>query len=228
MSGRPLSPLSWASLYGANLALQLVAASDRQLPEKLGDVFVTVADSSGMERRGKLAVVSPNQINFLLPAGTAIGQAAVAVTRGGGRGTAVISVAAVAPGVFTANSDGRGAPAGFVVIVKNSGEQTSQPTFERGPDGRWVPAAIDLGGDQDQAVVVLFCTGIRGRSSVAAVRLRIGTNQLPVQYADLQGQYDGLDQVNVVLPQSLQGLGVQNVILIVDAVESNTVQLRFR
>ena len=227
MSGRPLSPGSFVSLYGVNLALQLGTASDSQLPEKLGDTFVTVTDSSGTERRAKLAVVSPNQINFLLPAGMAIGRATVAVARGGGRGTAVISVAAVAPGVFTANSDGKGAPAGFVVIANSDGEQTSQPTFERAPDGRWLPAAIDVGGDQDQAVLVLFGTGIQGRASVAAVRLKLGEDQFPVQFAGPQGQFEGLDQVNVAIPKSVRGAGLLSVVVIVDGVESNAVQILF-
>jgi uncharacterized protein (TIGR03437 family) len=46
-----------------------------------------------------------------------------------------------------------------------------------------------------------------------------------VQFAGPQGQYPGLDQVNIQLPNSLSGKGTTNVILTVDGSVANTVQI---
>jgi uncharacterized protein (TIGR03437 family) len=172
--------------------------------------------------------VSPGQINFLMPPATALGRATVTVLRNGVmRTSATITIAAVSPGVFTANSDGRGAPAGFVVIGRSDGTQDMQPTYQQGADGRWLPAPIGLGEGQDQAVLVLFCTGVRNRRSLDSVRLRIGREDLPVQSAAPQGQYEGLDQINAVLPKTLAGARLQDLLVIVEGASSNVVQILF-
>jgi hypothetical protein len=73
---------------------------------------------------------------------------------------------------------------------------------------------------------MLFGTGIRGRSSDAAVRATIGGVAAEVTGALPQGQYPGLDQVNVRLPRSLAGKGEVNIALTVDGKAANTVTVR--
>jgi len=52
----------------------------------------------------------------------------------------------------------------------------------------------------DQVFLVLYGTGIRHRSSDAAVTATVNGISVPVQSA-AQGTYPGLDQVNLALPR---------------------------
>jgi uncharacterized protein (TIGR03437 family) len=72
-----------------------------------------------------------------------------------------------------------------------------------------------------QVFLVLYGTGIAGRSSLANVSVSVGGSSLPVAYAGLEGEA-GLDQVNVLLPASLAGTGKAAISVIVDGVVSNT------
>ena len=49
-----------------------------------------------------------------------------------------------------------------------------------------------------------------------------------MEYAGLQGQYEGLDQVNVLLPRELAGRGLVDVTLTMDSKPANTVQVAIR
>jgi uncharacterized protein (TIGR03437 family) len=73
--------------------------------------------------------------------------------------------------------------------------------------------------------LILYGTGIRNRSSLANVTININGTDVPVLYAGLQPSYEGLDQINVQLPQSLSGSGQVNVILTVDGQTANVVTI---
>jgi uncharacterized protein (TIGR03437 family) len=60
------------------------------------------------------------------------------------------------------------------------------------------------------------------------VSVAIGTQSVPVLYAGAQGQYEGFDQMNVQLPNSLAGAGVVNVVASVDGVQANVVQIQLQ
>jgi len=106
--------------------------------------------------------------------------------------------------------------------------QTSAFVFTRSSTaGSCAPAPIDLGAAIGQAYLVLFGTGIRGRSSLAAVRNRRRIPVLVVFAVD-SGQFVGLDQVNIgPLPRSLKGTGHANVILTVEGNTASTVTAAF-
>lgn len=55
-------------------------------------------------------------------------------------------------------------------------------------------------GNSGTVYVSLYGTGIRGAGTVQAY---VGGNSVPVSYAGPQGQYQGLDQVNISLPVNL-------------------------
>jgi len=77
----------------------------------LAGTTVKVRDSLGVERNAPLFFVSPGQVNYLIPPGSAVGTANITVTNGqGGTATGQSSIAAVAPGLFTANANGTGVP----------------------------------------------------------------------------------------------------------------------
>jgi uncharacterized protein (TIGR03437 family) len=198
------------------------------LPEALGETQVSVTDSDGHDFWAPLYFVSPGQINFLLPASAKTGAAPVRVFQQNkvtARGA--VQVDPVAPGLFTANANGQGAPAALGVRVAASGVQSPVDVYRCGTvQGSCAPVVIDLGGATDQVILELFGTGIRGRSALTAVTAKIGGQDAEVLYAGPQGGFAGLDQVNVRVPRSLAGRGNVDVVLVVDGKTANTVTVR--
>ena len=77
-----LSPNSLASLYGTGLAASTEQAQSQPLPTSLGGISLMVTDASGAARPAPLVYVSPTQINFVVPDGTAPGSATFTVANG--------------------------------------------------------------------------------------------------------------------------------------------------
>ena len=123
-----LAPESIVTAYGQGLALTTEAATSLPLPEQLGGTTVKIKDSAGIERLAPLFFVSPVQVNYLIPKGTTPGMATVTVTNLNNVAvTEWTQVLNLAPGLFTANSDGWGPPAGFAVRLKADGSQRFEP-----------------------------------------------------------------------------------------------------
>jgi uncharacterized protein (TIGR03437 family) len=75
----------------------------------------------------------------------------------------------------------------------------------------------------------LFATGIRHRSSVESVTADVGETSSEVVYAGAQGDFAGLDQINIQLPRSLAGRGIVDVVIRVDDYwASNRVQVSIK
>ncbi len=79
-----LAPESIVSAFGSGLATSTLAAASTPLPTTLAGSTVKVRDSAGAERLAPLFFVSPAQINYQMPAGTANGAATITVTSGDG------------------------------------------------------------------------------------------------------------------------------------------------
>jgi len=224
----PLAAEAIASAYGLNLATQTQQAAVIPLPLNLGGTSVVVTDANGFSRPAELFYVSSTQVNYEVPPGVAAGAAKVTVSVNGDPvafGTA--RIAAIAPGLYTATSDGKGVAAAVVVTVHANGTQSLASTFQCSASG-CAAVPIDLGLDSDTVVLELFGTGIRGRSGLAGVTCKIGSSTLPVAYAGPQTVFVGLDQVNVTLPKSLRGGGPLTVLLTVDGQTANAVSLTFK
>jgi hypothetical protein len=86
---------------------------------------------------------------------------------------------------------------------------------------------IDVGPDA-QTFLELFGTGIRGRSSLANVTATIGGEHVDVLFAGAQGQFPGLDQVNLTLSQGLHTRGETDVVLTVDGQVANRVRVNLK
>jgi len=69
----PLAPESFGSIFGSELARGTARADPLWAPTLLGEINLQVRDSSGVERSAPLLYVSPSQINFEVPGGTAPG-----------------------------------------------------------------------------------------------------------------------------------------------------------
>ena len=90
---------------------------------------------------------------------------------------------------------------------------------------QFVGVPIDLGYDTDQVYLTLYGTGLRFRPSLDSVSVTIGGLPAPVVYAGAADYYDGIDIVNVLLPQELRGRGNVDVVLVVNGAWANTVQV---
>jgi uncharacterized protein (TIGR03437 family) len=219
---------SIASAFGVDLATTTAGAAAGELPTTLGGTRVVVKDSQGVERRARLFFVSPNQVNYEIPAGTAEGYASVTITDSRGINTAgFINVTKVAPGAFSADASGKGWAAADVVYVKPDQSQVIRQVarFDAGQN-QFVPMPIDL--STDTAVLVLYGTGVRHRAGLANVKIKIGGIDVEVDYADRQGQFAGLDQINVRLPRGLAGRGEVNVEVNVEGKVANAVRIFFK
>lgn len=207
---------SIASIYGSNLAGTAQQAASAALPTSLGGVTLTVTDSAGVPRVAPLMYVSPSQINFVVPAGTASGSAQFAT----GSASATGAVQAVAPTLFSMSGDGRGVAAANAIRVPAANPQVQSPVAVFQCTGS-VCAGTPISLSANSTVyLILYGTGLRYGKSVTA---NINGTNAPVFYAGAQGSYEGLDQVNLALPQSLNGSGEVNVILTVDGQTSNVV-----
>jgi uncharacterized protein (TIGR03437 family) len=109
-----------------------------------------------------------------------------------------VSISAVAPALFTAPQNGQG-PAAAQAVNNQGYINTSQCTAPT--TCTLVPIDVTT-----YPYLTLYGTGIRGAAQ-SSVSVKIGNVNAPVTFVGAQGQYAGLDQVNVSLPASLQGRG---------------------
>ncbi len=220
-----VAPDSWASVFGLNsdLAASLLVATTTPLPTTLGNVKVDVTDSKGVTRAAQIYFVHPDQVNFIMPAATAVGTAVVKVTTHQNKNYSIpVDVQTSAPGVFTANSNGSGVPSAVAVRIVG-GVQTTENIFTCTTTCTATP--IDLGAETNDVILLLYGTGIRGASTVTAT---IGGTKADVLGFAAQGQYAALDQVNVRIPRSLIGKGDASIVLTVDGVKANVATINVK
>jgi uncharacterized protein (TIGR03437 family) len=182
---------------------------------------LSVTDAAGATRAAPLVYVSPVQINFVIPDGTAPGLATLSVS---GQ-TFTAAVRSVAPTLFSMNGGGSGVAAATAIAVQTANPllQSSVPVFQYAGSS-YASVPIRLSGDT--AVYVSFYgTGIRNRSSLANVAVTIDGIGVPVLYAGPAPGFTGLDQVNAALLLSLRGSGESKVVLAVDGQAANTVTI---
>ncbi len=215
--------------FGKNLATETLAAATVPLPTELAGTRVVVKDSTGTERLAPLFFVSPTQVNYQVPAGTK-GVSTVNISNGKGAWSlGLLNVVAAAPGLFTANANGLGVPAAAALRV-SGGTQTFEPVARYdAAAGQFIAAPLELGLADDQVILLLFGSGIRGRSDLTAVTCQIGGVSVPVSFAGAQGDLVGLDQINIgPLPRALAGRGEVDLVLLVDGKAANTVRVSIK
>ncbi|HLI85907.1 MAG TPA: Ig-like domain repeat protein [Bryobacteraceae bacterium] len=193
------------------------------LGTSLGGISVVVTDSAGTARPAPLYGVfaSANQINFVIPDGTAAGPATVAVVKvaGGPAQSLPITIAAAAPGIFSVNQNGQGTFAGQIVLAHADGSQTVESSAT-GQSGAYVPTPVSFAVSSDQVFLQLYGTGLPQAGTVTAT---VNGTSVTVVYAGPQGQYPGLDQINLQLPASLVGAGTANIAITANGQAANTV-----
>jgi uncharacterized protein (TIGR03437 family) len=211
----PLAPESLGSLFGSGLASRTESADPLSPPTTLGGISLRVVDSSGTERLAPLFYVSPSQINFGVPAGTAPGNVALDVLNAPAQlSKTAAQVNPIAPGLFAYEDN---TVVAYALRSEPSGKQTVLSVRD----------TIVL--DKRPVYLILYATGIRNHSSAANVQCTIGGISVPVEYAGPEGSgVPGLDQANLRLVPALEGLGLANMVLTVDGISSNTVLVDIR
>ncbi len=219
---------SIASIFGPNVASQTAQAASQPLPTSLGGITLNVKDASGTERAAPLMYVSPGQINFQVPQGTAPGAATFTIVNGTATLSSIATVQSVAPTLFSLNGMGTGVAAATAIRTQVANPQLrgTVQVFECTSSG-CVSTPIDVGLDTP-VYLTLYGTGIRNRTALSNVKVTIHGISVPVLYAGAQGGFAGLDQVNVPLTLDLRGSGESNVILTVDRQSSNAVTINIK
>jgi len=181
----PVAPDSIVATFGTNLATATVVAATTPWPTTLGGIQVAVTDSRNTTRAAPLYYVSPTQIIYIIPAGTAAGTAQLAI----GAQRTTVEVAPTAPGIYSANQTGSGVAAATYIRITSREIRTEGYIFDPLTNAdTGVPAAAG-----DQIYLILYGTGLRGGPAVATV----GEIRVPVAGPVAQGQYEGLDQINL-------------------------------
>ncbi|MGH9935310.1 MAG: FG-GAP-like repeat-containing protein, partial [Blastocatellia bacterium] len=227
--GGRLAAESIAAAFGANLAAERQVVTSLPLPTTLAGTSVKVKDVFGDERLAPLFFISPGQINYLVPPGTATGAATISALNGNNTvATGAAQISPVAPGLFAANANGQGVASAVVLRVSGGIQSFEAVAVFDQAQNRFVTRPIDLGPVTDQVFLILFGTGIRGRSALAKASVSIGGGEIPALYAGAQGDFAGLDQINLPLPRALAGRGEMDIVLAVDGVTANSVRVSIK
>ncbi|MCC6590040.1 MAG: CotH kinase family protein [Bryobacterales bacterium] len=204
----PIAPDSIAVAFAAGITSTLAQPTSTPLPTTLAGVTATLTDSAGASQAAPLYYVANGQLSFQVPATAAAGKARLSIRKQDGSTTAGdFLIAAVAPGLFSANATGTGIGLIAGVRVSASGTQTpvSAYTYDSAAQ-KQVAVPISLGAETDQVYLVVYGTGLRnGTSNVTA---SIGGTGVPITFAGAQPSFAGLDQINLgPLPRTLAGKG---------------------
>ena len=224
------APEQIVSAFGTKLATTTELSQSIPLPTSLAGTIVTVKDSLGMVRPAPLFYVSPSQINYLIPTGTALGTALVKVLSGDGNvSESNVDIDALAPGLFSANANGQGIAAAQILRVNSNNVQTYEPVASYDSSAnKFVGLPIDFNNSTDRIFLILYGTGIRANAGLANSIATIGGSILPLLYAEPQGYYVGLDQINIELPRGLIGRGEIAINLTIDRKTTNTVTIMMK
>ena len=224
----PLAAQQLATGFGSGFASQNIVASGTTLPNTLGDTSIVITDSKGNSSPAPLYYASPSQASFLIPSGLAAGAATVKVNRTSGTVlTGSLTIASSSPGLYSANANGAGVAAALAESITSSGTATPLSVFScvSGVALSCLSTPIDVATASGTVYLALYGTAFRGAGSLQAY---IAGQQFPVQFAGAQGQYQGLDQVNIALPKSLAGMGEVSVYLVADGRNSNMVNINIQ
>jgi uncharacterized protein (TIGR03437 family) len=200
LSSGSVAPGSIISIFGSKLAPDVAFASNVQTPPTtLGGVTVTIGGSAAA-----LFYVSPTQINAVVNPATPVGVDTVTIAAGATTQSGSVTIDTnAAPGLFslfgTGTRDGAILNAITFLLGDFSTHTANSPTF-----------------------LALFATGI---NTSANPTVTIGGMPVTVTFFGAAPCCEGLQQINLMLPDSLAGAGRVPVVVTVNGHASNTVQV---
>jgi uncharacterized protein (TIGR03437 family) len=213
-----LAPDSIVTAFGAHFTAAIAGAETNPAPTSLAGLTVNVEDSTGSVRGAPLFFVSPGQLNFLMPEGTAPGPVTITIAGAPASFRTQALVQTVAPGLF-----GVGGLAAANIATFRNGVQTIGNALRAGSGGNLELTPIDLGPEDQQVFLILYGTGIRKHAG--RVTVRIGNSTVEAAYAGAHGAFAGLDQINIELPRALRGAGVVDTSLTIEGRTTNAVKI---
>ncbi len=229
-SGLQLAAEEIVSGFGGGLATTTATAGGQPLPTTLNGTSVKVRDHLGVERLAPLFFISPTQINFQIPAGTSGGGAATMTVSINNNAVAVgtATMAAAAPSLFSADASGKGPAAANALRIKADNARLFEPVagYDQ-TQQKFLPMPIDPGPSTDQVFLIMYGTGVRNHGDLSKVKVTIGGVDAEVLFAGAQGDYTGLDQLNVRLPRTLSA-GEHEVIVNLGGQVSNAVRIAIK
>jgi uncharacterized protein (TIGR03437 family) len=224
--GRVLTPDAIAAAFGSFVTQdnQAYSATSIPLPTTLGGVRVRVGNADA-----GLFFVAPSQINFRVPSGLADNpNITVTVTNSdNSTRTGAFAIVRGAPGVFTAKATGTGVAA-------------AQTTFDGAVyqniyNANGDEVDVDAGSRQRPNVLILYTTGVRntpaanpgdGNGVAEAVTVRFQGVPGQVLFAGPAPGFEGLDQINVIIPPELAGLGSIRLVVRTNNRDANAVTMK--
>jgi uncharacterized protein (TIGR03437 family) len=237
---RLVAPGSLVTVFNQGMTTKTEAAQTVPLPNVLADTAISLELSDQTTILVPLLYAAPTQINFYLPESVPAGRTKIRLSSSAasyGNSSAgyyaigEFDIALIAPNVFSADSSGKGPAAANIQRIRPGQADVYEPvaTLTTDEQGKplYVARPFTIGGGEEKTYLVLYATGLRKRNASAAVTARIGDATLPVEYAGAQGQFVGLDQINILLPSSLRGKGLVNVTITIDGKTTNPVQVNF-
>ena len=211
-----ITPRAIVASFGSNMTGVTAAAAALPLPTSLGSTSVSVLDSRGVERIAPLFYVSPTQINYQLPAGTADGPALVVIKGNDGSvSTGSTIVHPIAPGIFTLSQTGEGAAAAV-----------------DGYDGSAAPFASKSAGGAPN-IIAVFGTGLGEDATdvdgnlASQIEALIDGQPAIVTYAGRAPGFAGLNQINVMFPNSITP-GTHSLVIKRNGIRSRSVTIQTR
>jgi uncharacterized protein (TIGR03437 family) len=199
---KAVAPDSIAVALGGALSFttqQAQRQADSTFPTNVGGTTVTVNGQPA-----QILFVSPNEVHFHVPATTALGTAEVVITNSDGfqsRGS--VPIFRAAPGVFTTTGDGLG-----------EGMILNADTLQTGP---FDPTDGNLR-------LLIFSTGVRNGNPVSVTA---GGRTLTLESIVRTSNMPGMDEIHVLVPADLRGVGKVDLLVRADGRDSNPVTVEF-
>ncbi|MBS1807600.1 MAG: hypothetical protein JST84_05350 [Acidobacteria bacterium] len=214
-----------ATFWGANLA-QTTQATSLPLPTTLGGLSIyRQAFGTNELTACPLLYVSLSQVNLLLPDSDNYGMFIFySLNAAGDYYSEYVAVNALAPDVFTVNSNGNEYDHAALTIQRNdSGTAVYEaPTLRLNQNNQWIIDPIRL---TPETYLLFYSSGARKDISLTSCYAILDdTVNLPLTYAGPQGYYAGLDQIAVKLPTTTAS-GTHKIQFVVNGWRSNPVRI---
>src|SRR6266508_1691682 len=206
----PLARGSLASVFGNNLAAENLKSEDVPPPTKLGGVTFEMIDSANVKRAAGLVMVSPQQINFVIPDEMALNDATF-VIKDGSKPVAEgkLKIVDAKPALFTSGSTDNK----LAVGMTNADSSSPQSLVDQ--DGR--ARMIGAGPPWAPTTLTLLATGLRYAESV---QIMIGDQVMEPMFVR-PGIAPGVDEVGVRMPMNLRN-GMNKLSLVANTRSSAT------
>jgi uncharacterized protein (TIGR03437 family) len=227
-AGSPLAISSLAVGLGSGFSNTTEVGSKSEGAMMMAGATVMIMDWFGIPTPARIFSVSPTQIVHEIPPNAGMGPATVFYTNTitGEVSTSQIDISNVSPGLMSADGSGTWIANATVDRLNLGGPSTIEPVFEI-IKGEIVPIPIDVSSTREIVLLNIACTGIRF-GQLTSVSVTVGGTPVSVLFAGSQGSAIGIDRLFLLLPQSLEGLGLADVVLTVGGRTSNTVQLSIK